>query len=178
MTNGIERTEAFRIAHKKVETEKRRQSEILHGDCPQNFREERAGEAFNLGFSSTEAIDEEISKHPRVFVEINALATKKVISYEDAEEKLREAADPDLISKVKKYQNSNKPKQAYPKEPGPPKIYRNRHKARGGKTRREVIRIYENWVNGGKRPKFDISEKATPLDEYPEFILFGDEVLK
>ena len=36
-------------------------------------------------------------------MEINALATKKVISYEDAEEKLREAADPDLISKVKKY---------------------------------------------------------------------------
>ena len=110
-------------------------------------------------------------------MEINALATKKVISYEDAEEKLREAADPDLISKVKKYKTQINQSRRIPRNRDRQKFTEIAIK-RGAENEKEVIRIYENWVNGGKRPKFDISEKATPLDEYPEFILLETKILK
>ena len=68
---------------------------------PKNWKPGRAADAFNLGFPSIQAMDEEINKHPEVFKEISTLATKKAISYEDAEKELRKVDDPNLISKIK-----------------------------------------------------------------------------
>ena len=42
-------------------------------------------------------------------------------------------------------------------------------------TKGKVNIKYQAWVLGGKRPKLDLSEKATPLDETPAPILFGDD---
>ena len=164
MKNNIENTEAFQIANERVKAEKQRQYDTLHNEPPQDFRGERAGEAFNLGFPSTQAMDEEISKHPKVFMEISTLATKKIIGYEEAEKELRKVNDPNLILKVKKYQNLKNISKIHKKEPGPPRIYINKHKSRP-KTKNQVIQIYERW----KTQKALNAEKPTPLDEYPEF---------
>lgn len=165
MKNRIEETQSFINISKQLEIEKEKQNKALHADCPQNFKEERAGEAFNLGFPSTKAMDLEIEKSPKVFMEISALATKKVISYDEAEKKLREAKDPNLISKVKIYQNLKSISKTHKKEPGPPNIYINKHKSRS-KTRAQVIAKYEQW----KAQKELNTEKSTPLDDYPEMV--------
>lgn len=144
MSNNIENTEVFKRANERVTAEKLRQHEALHKEPHQEFREERAGEAFNLGFSSTQEMDQEITKHPLVYMETHALAIKKTISYAEAEEELRKVTDPNLISKVKIYQNLKSISKAHKKEPGPPKIYINKHKSRP-KTRAQVIARYEAW---------------------------------
>jgi len=162
MSNNIEQTEAFRRAINKIKAEKQRQHEILHDNPPQNFKEVRASDAFNLGFPSTQAMSEEIDKHPKVFAEIRELAFKKAISYEEAEEELRKIADPNLISKVKDWQNLKEIKKMHGKEPGPPKIYINKHKSRP-KTRSQVIAKYEYW----KAHRELKIKRAAPLDDYP-----------
>ena len=173
MTNEIEKTKAFEIAHKKVTEEKRKQDEELHRIPARNSRPLLAGIAFNLGLSSTEELQDIIQKDPKRFTQVQTLATKNIISYQEAEDCLKpQLPDESLIERVNSYQNSNKPRQPYPDEPGPPKIYVNPHKARGGMTKGKVNVIYEAWIKGGKRPKLDRLEKATPLDETPAFILF------
>ena len=138
MSNNIEQTEAFRRASNKIKADEQRQHEALHHNPPQNSQEIQAGLAFNLGFPSTQSMSEEIGKHQKVFMEIYALATKKAISYEDAEEELRKIADPNLISKVKDWQNLKEIKKMHGKEPGPRKA-------------QKALKI----------------KRAAPLDDYP-----------
>lgn len=169
MANGIEQTREFQIAHQKVQEEKRRQDEALHREPPRNSRPKFEAMAFNIGLTSDE-MHAKISEDPEFFKKVHKLATKKKISYEEAERRLKPPpVDPMLPQKIKMYQNSNRPKQLYPDEPRPQSIYVNPHESHNtGYTKGQLEFIANSWLKWKITPSTINSEPATPLDEFPE----------
>lgn len=115
------------------------QYEALHTFVrPENFD----GMAFNIDLTSKE-LSFQMVQNPN-FLEIYRIATHNCCSWAEA----RKIFWKNIQDMVSNYQNSNKPKASYPKEPGPGRVYTNSYKSRGGPTRVQLTRqmaAYLKW---------------------------------
>jgi hypothetical protein len=166
----IENTEAFKIAQKGVDERNLRQDLALHADPPRNSKPDFDGMAFNLDLTTGE-MHAEIYRDGSYFRKVKDLALKNGIGYREAELRLMKAQPGEkLLDGVSNYQNSREPLQVCPDEPGPPKIYKNPHKRRGGMTKGRLGTMAAGWLKWKDTTNAINTEESTPLDEYPDLM--------